>query len=163
MKERNLIQGKRVLLVDDEPDILETLEDLLPDCITTTATSFEEAQARMEENYYDIAILDIMGVSGYELLKIANEKKIVTVMLTARAVSADNIVKSYEDGAAYYVPKEEMQNIETYLNDILNAIEQQKSPWDRWFSRMSDYCERTFGEQWRVDEKGSWDKLPFGF
>ena len=32
MKEEDFLQGKKILLVDDEPDILEVLEELLPIC-----------------------------------------------------------------------------------------------------------------------------------
>ena len=39
----NWLAHKRLLIVDDEPDVLETLEDLLPMCELVTATSFEDA------------------------------------------------------------------------------------------------------------------------
>jgi hypothetical protein len=38
MAEYKLLEGKRVLLVDDEPDVLDTLEDLLPMCETIKAS-----------------------------------------------------------------------------------------------------------------------------
>jgi len=28
----NLLEGKKLLIVDDEPDVLDTLEELLPMC-----------------------------------------------------------------------------------------------------------------------------------
>jgi len=43
---KDLIDGQRVLIVDDEPDVLNTLEDLLPTCDITTATTFEEAKEK---------------------------------------------------------------------------------------------------------------------
>lgn len=45
----------------------------------------------------------------------------MVVMLTSHALNADNFSKSYKEGAASYIPKEEMINITTYLNDILEA------------------------------------------
>ena len=33
MKDSNLLEGKKILIVDDEPDVLETLEDLLSMCV----------------------------------------------------------------------------------------------------------------------------------
>ena len=36
-KQNKLLNGKRVLIVDDEPDVLDTLEDLLPMCSVTKA------------------------------------------------------------------------------------------------------------------------------
>ena len=55
-----------------------------------------------------MAILDIMGVNGYKLLDIANDKKIPTAMLTAHALTPKDIVKSYKKGAAFYIPKDKM-------------------------------------------------------
>ena len=41
---RNLLKGKTVLIVDDERDVLETLEDLLSMCEVVKASTFEEAK-----------------------------------------------------------------------------------------------------------------------
>ena len=78
------------------------------------ATTFEEAKKRLEAEYFDIAILDIMGVDGYKLLETAIEKKVITVMLTAHALSVEGTVKSFKEGAVSYVPKEKMANITTF-------------------------------------------------
>ena len=48
MNRKNLIEGKRVLIVDDEPDILETLVELLPRCKVVKAASFDEARDLLE-------------------------------------------------------------------------------------------------------------------
>ena len=73
MAEYNLLRGKKILIVDDEPDVLDTLEQLLAMCEVKRATNFEEARSLLEKHIFDIAILDIMGVNGYGLLDIANE------------------------------------------------------------------------------------------
>ena len=114
MSENSPLKGKKILIVDDEPDVLETLKDLLPECEVVTASSFGEAKALLETQQLDMAILDIMGVAGYDILKIAAEKKVTAVMLTAYALSPDNVAKSYKEGAAYYVPKEEMVHMATF-------------------------------------------------
>jgi DNA-binding NtrC family response regulator len=159
MSDKALIDNKRVLIVDDEPDVLETLAELLPMCDVVKATNFEEAKELLETQYFDIAILDIMGVDGYALLEIANRREVIPVMLTAHALSPDNIVKSYKEGAASYVPKDEMVNITTFLNDILEAKEQGKSTWWRWFDRLGNYLDRKFGPDWKTDDKEFWDKF----
>jgi CheY-like chemotaxis protein len=118
-------------------------------CVLTKATTFEQAKELLENQYFDIAILDIMGVHGYELLKKCHEKRVIGVMLTAYAMTPEDIKKSYEDGAASFVPKEEMTNITTFLADIYEAREKGKSLWWRWFDRLADYCERKFGPDWQ--------------
>src|SRR4030043_2432671 len=87
MNDMPLLNGKRILIVDDEPDVLETLVDLLPMCVVESASDFESAKGLIETRPFDIAILDIMGVDGYHLLEIAGKKKITAVMLTAHALS----------------------------------------------------------------------------
>ena len=76
----NLLDGKRILVVDDEPDVLESLEELLSMCDVEKAASFEEAKEALETRYFDMAVLDIMGVDGYKLLEIASERRVVPVM-----------------------------------------------------------------------------------
>ena len=40
MSDTKILNGKKLLLVDDEPDVIETLVDLLDMCTTDTATAF---------------------------------------------------------------------------------------------------------------------------
>ena len=155
----NWLKFKRLLIVDDEPDILETLEELLPMCDVVKASSFEEAKDLLAVQYFDIAVLDIMGVDGYKLLEIANKRKIMAVMLTAHALSPEETAKSYKEGAAYYVPKGKMSEITTYLNDILEAKEQGKNFWSRWLDRFTLYYNERFGPDWKDTEKDFWKRL----
>jgi DNA-binding NtrC family response regulator len=158
--EQSRLEGKRVLIVDDEPDILETLEALLPMCQTTKASTFKDAQKLLESEYFDIAILDIMGVDGYKLLDIAKKRGVIPVMLTAHALSIDNTIKSYKKGAASYVPKDEMVKIATFLNDILEAGEKGENFWWRWLDRLGDYYEKKFGRDWKTKDKDFWRNFP---
>ena len=161
MAKRKRLEGKRILIVDDEPDVLETLEELLTMCRVTTAASFAEAKEQLETQYFDMAVLDIMGVDGYELLKIANERKVTAVMLTAHALSPDNIKKSYKEGAAYYVPKDEIPDITEHLEDVLEAIEEGKSTWWRWYDKLAGFCEHKFGPDWQKEDQEFWEKFKF--
>ena len=119
--EKNLLEGKKILVVDDEPDVVETLGDFLSKCTLREAYNFEDARDLLERGTFDMAILDIMGVDGYKLLEIANDRNVLAVMLTANALSVGHTVRSFKKGAAYYVPKEEMAHIDDFLNDILVA------------------------------------------
>ena len=151
MERQDLLEGKRILIVDDEPDVLDTLEDLLPMCKITKASTFEQARDLLEDRYFDMAILDIMGVHGYKLLEICNQKRVIGVMLTAYAMTPEDINRSYENGAASFVPKEKMSQITTYLADIYEAKEKGKSVWWRWYDRLADYCEKKFGPDWQKE------------
>jgi len=161
MEKYDLLQGKKVLIVDDEPDVRETLSELLDMCDITEASSFEEAKELFETQHFELAILDIMGVSGYELLEIATKKKVIAVMLTAYALTPEDVAKSHKGGAAYYIPKEKMVDIAIFLNDILKAKKEGKNTWEGWLSRMASFCEKKFGEDWQKNDKGFWERFPF--
>ena len=49
MADESVLEGKRILIVDDEQDILETLEELLDMCDIVKATGFEEAKDLIEK------------------------------------------------------------------------------------------------------------------
>ena len=151
MTEKDLLDGKRILIVDDEPDILETLADLLTMCMVTKASNFEQAKELLENQYFDMAILDIMGVEGYKLLDMCNEKGVIGVMLTAYAMTPEDIKRSYESGAASFVPKEKMAEITTYMSDIYEAKEKGKTLWWRWYDRLANYFEKKFGPDWQKE------------
>ena len=159
MKTDKIIKGKRVLVVDDEEDILEILTDLLAVCKIDTASSFEEAKKMLEDNDYDIAVLDIMGVNGYELLEIAKSRKIPSLMLTAHALSSENLKRSAAEGAAYYAPKDRIEDIPVFVADVLEAIDKKKSPWQRVFDRLGAFYDTKFGgPDWREKEKAFWEE-----
>ena len=161
MADDKFLDGKKILLVDDEPDVLDSLEDLLPMCEVVKTSNFKSAKDYLETRYFDMTILDIMGVEGYSLLEIATGRGVAAVMLTAHALSPDNVVKSYNEGAASYLPKEEMINIASFLEDILEAKEQGKNPWTSWYGRMATFFEKKFGPGWQKGEKDFWEKFPF--
>jgi len=150
---RRLLEGKRILILDDEPDVLETLEELLPMCDVIKAPTFAKGKELLETQFFDIAILDIAGVKGFDLLKIANERKVIAVMLTAHALSPENTLKAYKEGAASYIPKEKMADITTFLNDILEAKEKKKHLWWRWLERFGDFYDKKFVLEWKNKDK----------
>ena len=158
---KGLLNEKKVLIVDDEPDILETLKDLLFMCEVTEAATFEQAKELLETQVFDIAVLDIMGVNGYKLLDIARQKKIIPVMLTAHALSPDHTIKSYRRGAALYVPKDQMANIVTYIEDVLEGLSKGKSTWWRWLERFESYYEKKFEAAWKDKDDEFWKGFPF--
>lgn len=160
MSDESVLAGKKILIVDDEPDVLDVLEELLSMCHVTKASSFDAARKLLESKNFDLAILDIMGVDGYKLLNIARKKNITTLMLTAHAFSPDNLVKSIKEGADSYLPKEEMNNITTFLIDILKAQKEKKSPWGPWQERLpSSYFEKRWGAAWQDQDKEFWERF----
>ncbi len=160
MPGNSLIKGKKILVVDDEADILEVLEELLDMCDVVKASSFEEAKQLLQSQDFDIAILDIMGVDGYGLLELANKKNIPAVMLTAHAFTPDNLVRTIKEGAYSYIPKEEISGIVEFLDDVLQAKATGENSWGFWQDRLpTSYFERRWGAAWRDVDRRFWDQF----
>jgi hypothetical protein len=91
-----------------------------------------------------------MGVDGYELLKVANSRDIPALMLTAHALTSDNLSRSAEEGAAYYAPKDKMDDIAIFLADVFEAMDAGKSTWVKMFDRLGRFYDKRFhGTAWR--------------
>jgi DNA-binding NtrC family response regulator len=159
MKDR--LSGKKVLIVDDEPDVLNALAELLPMCSVVKASTFEQGKEQLETRPFDIAVLDIMGVNGYELLEIAIKKNVIALMVTAHALSPEHTVTSFRKGAAFFVPKEKMGDLEMFLNDVLEAREKGLHPRNRWLERLDDYYNKRFGPKWKDHDKEFWKKFSY--
>ena len=161
MKTKKLLKGKRVLIVDDEPDILDVLTELLSPCMIDRASTFEAAKQYLETESYDVAVLDIMGVKGFELLDIARKNNIPALMLTAHALTKESLKKSAEEGASYYVPKEEIGKIDVFVADVIEAGENNRNPWVKWYERLCGFFDNNMkfsGPNWREQHKEFWDE-----
>jgi DNA-binding NtrC family response regulator len=155
----DILKGKKVLIVDDEPDVLDTLEEMLDMCEVVKAASFEEAKRCLEKQRFDLAVLDIMGVRGYDLLDVAVKKKVTAVMLTAHALSPEDTMKSYKCGAAFYVPKDKITDMPSILSGVLEAEKKGKSTWLPFMDWAESYYRAKFGPKWETCDVDFWKKL----
>lgn len=155
----NLLKDKRILAVDDETDVLDILQEELEDfgAILDRATTYEEAIQKIASFSYDLAILDIMGVRGFELLEFAAIKGMPVVMLTAHALSPQSLRKSIELGARAYLPKDQLGQIAPFLEDVLTLSF--RSAWKSLFAKLGHSFGARFGPEWRKSEKEFWDEF----
>ncbi len=156
-----ILKGKRILIVDDEQDVLETLEELLDMCLVDSAPNYETAIKFLDKNLYDAAILDIMGVRGYDLLDLANERGIPVLMLTAHALSPENLVKSIKKGAYSYVPKDKIREVPEFLATIIK--ESQEGRTGEWFKKLKPYFDKKFGPGWQEKDAEFWKEFDMTF
>ena len=159
MQDDEILKDKRILIVDDEPDVLETLEELLSDCLIDTAPDFESGRKFLAKYAYDVAIFDIMGVKGYDLLRIASQKGIPALMLTAHALSPENLVKSIREGAHAYVPKDKLPEITRFVKDVLESRAAGLVRHGQWFQWLKPFFDRQFGPGWRESNREFWKEF----
>ena len=145
------LKDKVVLLVDDEPDILETVAEQLGMCLIHKATNHERARQYLQSYTYDIVVPDIMGVNGFDLLKISVAKGFPTVMLTAHALSPETLKKSIELGAIFLVPKDKVTQLKAILEEIIATGGQ--SLWKRLFSKFGEFFDHHFGPDWKEKDQ----------
>ena len=99
----------RILIVEDEPDLLRSLAQALREegYAVDTANNGEDGLFNAEGYDYDAIVLDVMlpKMDGWEILKrLRKTKKTPVLMLTARDLSRDR-VKGLDTGADDYVVK----------------------------------------------------------
>ena len=121
-------------------------------------TGFESAKELLETETYDAAILDIMGVRGFDLLEIATDKKIPALMLTAHGLNPDNLVGSIKIGAKSYIPKDKISDIDIFLKEVFLAKEKGIERPGNWFSRLGSYFDNRFGHGWKNKDKKFWSE-----
>jgi CheY-like chemotaxis protein len=120
------------------------------------ARDYESALTKIESHTYDLAILDIMGVNGLELLEKTVARGIPTVMLTAHAINPEALMASIRKGAIAYLPKETLAELDDLLNELLAAQAAGEPPWKLLFDRLGDFFDDRFGPDWRARDKGFW-------
>jgi DNA-binding response OmpR family regulator len=153
------LKGIHILAVDDEEDILETIVEILDESHVDTAREYHSASKKIKEHKYDLAILDIMGVDGLQLLEEAVEREIPTVMLTAHAISPETLMESIQKGAISYLPKESLADLDELLNDLLHAHHRGEPAWKLLFEKLGDYFDKRFGAEWKEKDHEFWSKF----
>ncbi len=138
------------MAVDDEPDVLTVLEEEIlgaaPKCKFEKAMTYEEAAKRLESQAYDIVILDIMGVRGFDLLDLAVRRNLKVVMLTAHALSPEALKRSFEMKARAYLPKEKLGEVVPFLEDVLRY--EYLPGWKRVLEKLKGFFDSKFESDW---------------
>ena len=150
MKE-SFLDGKTILAVDDEPDVLQVLREEIENasgsCRFDEASTYDEAVQKLQSGTYDLVILDIMGVRGFDLLEMAQKRNMKVAMLTAHALSSDALKRAYDMKARAYLPKDKLGEIVPFLKDVLDS--EFESGWKRLFKKLESFFDKEFEPDWR--------------
>ena len=115
---------RKILVVDDEPDILELIKDILKSKYEVyTAKNVKEAVSILEKVKIDLIILDIMmpQIDGWDFLWMirGSEKyrEIPVIIVTARADAEDKLI-GLKEGVKDYIVKPFLPN------ELINRVEE---------------------------------------
>ncbi|MEJ2070655.1 MAG: sigma-54 dependent transcriptional regulator [Syntrophobacterales bacterium] len=115
-----------ILIVDDEPQILQTISGLLQDenFEVLTATEGESALKKVREELPDLVLLDIAlpGRDGLEILKdLKDQQPTLPVIMISAYGSEENAVKATRLGAYDFIEKP--PHADKVLLSVRNALE----------------------------------------
>jgi len=151
MDSSKILKDKIVLAVDDEVDVTETVSEVLDMCLVRTANDYDTARQYLMSYTFDIVILDIMGVNGFELLKLSVKRGFPTVMLTAYALTPEALENSIRLGAVSFLPKEKMSDLDDFIADVV--LKGGQPVWGKLFDKLGGFFDKHFGPDWKERNK----------
>jgi DNA-binding NtrC family response regulator len=147
MDTAKILADKLILVVDDEVDVTDTVEELLDMCLVRKANDYSTARQLLLGYTFDVVILDIMGVNGFELLKLSVNRGFATVMLTAHALTPEALEKSIKLGAVSFLPKEKMPELDEFIAEVV--LKGGRHSWRTLFEKLGDLFNKRFGPDWK--------------
>ncbi|UCD78367.1 MAG: response regulator [Desulfobacterales bacterium] len=151
MDTSKILQDKVVLVVDDEVDVTDTVAEVLDMCYVRKANDYDTARQFLLSYTFDIVILDIMGVNGFDLLKLSVKRGFPTVMLTAYALTPKALEKSIKLGAVSFLPKEKMSDLDDFIADVV--LKEGQPVWGKLFDKLGTFFNTRFGPDWKERNK----------
>ncbi|MGE5421968.1 MAG: response regulator transcription factor [Ignavibacteriales bacterium] len=125
--------GKKILVVDDEPKIVDVLADFLisEGYKVITAATGPEAAALAASADPDLILLDVMlpDQNGFEVCRlIRKDSNVPIIMLTAKSEEIDKLM-GLEFGADDYITKPfSLREVAARIRAVLRRTEQAPSP-----------------------------------
>jgi two-component system, NtrC family, response regulator HydG len=139
---------RKILLVDDNEDFLDSTKDVLEDegYVIRTASSGEEAVRKVEEEKPDLVVMDIKmpGLNGVESFIQMKRRRpdIKVIMCTAYIV--DGLIRQALEEGAYTVLNKPFE-MELLLSTITHCLQEQKSGVILLADQDKAFCEQWAG------------------
>jgi len=139
---------KTILIVDDQPVVLEVLSDILQSegYETILADTGSKGWSLFESENPDVVLLDVMlpDMSGLDLLDRMRESTSITPVIIITAYSSvENAIEAMRRGAYHYIPKP-FKNQEVVLT-ISKAIKERRLKEENLFLRRELESRYAFG------------------
>ena len=161
---RSVLDGKRILAVDDEPDVLEVLkEEIMSAAPEVPFRDGHHLRAgdrscwRRGHTTFSSSISWVFAALTSCRAPPVRDYPIPTVMLTAHAFSPDALKKSIELGARAYLPKERLGAMVPFLEDVLTY--EYGPVWKRLLKEVEGVFSKEWGPYWRKPNDAFWKEF----
>ncbi len=134
--ERNLLERKRILVVDCEPETLDTVAEVLSASEVVTVGNADEARPLIAKDFFDLAILDTVGANGCDLLRDCHANKLLAALLTARIVEVRRLNMAMKLGAMSFFCKDELHRLPESVAELFERMEKGKPYSTKLFPRI---------------------------
>ncbi len=153
-------QPRRILVVDDDPAMLRTVERILsPAHEVRGFQSGAEALAAFEKQSFDVAIVDVRmpGMDGFEVTaaikKMAPRTEVILVTGSVTDLD-DKLVRSVKERAGYFITKPFSRAVLASLVDRSLEIQGLEEERDRLIRKMTEDLDRARRYQQALQPKG---------
>lgn len=119
--------NEKILVVDDEPEILETISEFLTaeGFRVTTAASGEDALACIAADSFPLMITDMKmpGLSGLDLLrKVKTQDEDTEVIVLTGYGTLENAIEALRNGGAYDYLRKPLEYLDDLSCAVINAL-----------------------------------------
>jgi DNA-binding NarL/FixJ family response regulator len=152
----SVLSGKKILAADVLTVLEEEIMGVCPNCKFHKATTYEKAAELIKSNSYDVVILDIMGVRGFDLLALSVSRNLRVAMLTAHALTPEALKRSFDMKARAYLPKEKLGEIVPFLEDVLKY--DYLPGWKRLLEKLKGFFDTKFESDWEKRTGLNWQE-----
>ncbi len=126
-------QRKRILVVDDDPKLVDLIRTALEraDFSVVTAPNGLQGEKVFRSNPVDLIILDVMMPQrdGFDMLRDVRAISPVPIIMLSALTDTENVVKGLELGADDYITKPfELKEVLARVNAALTRVERLKAP-----------------------------------
>ena len=131
MTQRNKKEKFPILIVDDEPDVIEALVNYLDDYEVDFAYDAESALKKVSSGRFKIVLTDIVmpGLDGNELLRRTKSLNpgIQVIMMTGQSTLM-KATESMQDGALKYLlkPFDDISEVDKAIDEAIKKVKEWK-------------------------------------
>lgn len=129
--ERKMRINNRILVIDDEPDVVTMVQRvlLLEDYEVSTSTNGEQALAKLQETPFDLVITDIRmpGMNGLEVIhRVKEVDASIEIIVLSGYATLENAIEALKEGGAFHFVMKPLNDIDSFYHVISQALQKRK-------------------------------------